>query len=92
MPANAPVFQDAGKGRANLQSSPATALLSSNPGARQLLEMHSVASKEVALLLTEELGTERRASTGKEPASFTPQTAICLWDCSWVHIEQKSCI
>ena len=89
---NAPVFQDAGKGSANLQSSPVTALLSSNPGARRLLEMHSVASKELALLLTEELGMEQRASVGKEPANFTPQTSICLWDCSWVHIMQKRCI
>ena len=54
--------------------------------------MHSVASKELALLLTEELGMEQRASVGKEPANFTPQTSICLWDCSWVHIVQKRCI
>lgn len=69
-----------------------TTLLSSNPGARQLLEMHSVASKVLALLLTVELGTEQCASVGKEPASFTPQTPICLWDCSWVDIVQKHSI
>lgn len=73
---NAPVFQDAGKGSANLQSSPVTAVLSSNPVARQLLGMHSVARKELDLLLTGELGMEWCASVGKEPASFTPQTHI----------------
>lgn len=92
MSANAPVFQDAGRGSANLQSSPATVLLSSNPGARQSLEVHSVASKELALLLSEELGTEVCASVRKERASFTPQTAIRPWDCRWVHIMQKRCI
>lgn len=54
MSAKAPLSQDAGKGGANLQGPPATALLSSHPRARQLLEMHSVASKELALLRTEE--------------------------------------
>lgn len=66
MSANAPVFQDAGKGSANLQSSPATALLSSNPGAMQLLEMHPVASKELVLLPTEEAGHRVVGKSGEE--------------------------
>jgi len=70
--ANAPVVQDAGKGSANLQSSPTTALLSSNPGARQLLEMHSVASKELSLLLREELDTERCAKQGEGTGQLHP--------------------
>lgn len=54
MSAKAPLSQDAGEGGANLQGPPVTALLSSHPGARQLLEMHSEVSKEMDLLRMEE--------------------------------------
>lgn len=54
MSAKAPLSQDAGEEGANLQGPPVTALLSSHPGARQLLEMHSEVSKEMDLLRMEE--------------------------------------